>query len=189
MKKLALLITTFMFIAGITTAQNRVFTKTGKIEFDATAPSSPETIHAVNQKATSVLDLETGAMQFAVLMKAFHFEKALMQEHFNENYVESDKFPKADFKGSISNFPELNLSKDGMYDVSIKGTLTIHGVKKEVEAKGKLTVKGGSVTSGISEFVILLSDFNIEVPTLVRDKVNKEAKITVKVDYEPMKSS
>lgn len=188
MKKLMALM--FLMIAGTTLfAQNRVFTKNGKIKFDATSPSSPEVVAAHNDKATSVIDLGTGAIQFAVLMKAFLFEKALMQEHFNENYVESDKYPKSDFKGTIVNMSEVNLQKDGTYPVTVKGNLTIKGITKEVESKGTLIVKGGSVVSGKSEFVVKLADYNIEVPSLVKDKLNKEAKISVDINYEPLKAS
>lgn len=175
--------------AGTIQAQNRFFTKNGKVSFDATAPSSPEKIQATNDKATSVIDVTTGAIEFGIAMKAFAFEKSLMQEHFNENYVESDKFPKATFKGMVTNLKEVNLTKDGMHPVKVKGTMTLHGVSKEVEADGTLTVKGGALVAGKSEFKILMSDFNIEVPSLVGDKVSKEAKIKVDINYEVLKTS
>ena len=188
MKKLLFLLI-FTISSGIIFGQTRVFTKNGKVKFDATTPSSPEIIMASNEKATSVIDIETGAIQFAVLMKAFLFEKALMQEHFNENYVESDKFPKSDFKGEVVNMKEVNLDKDGNYKVSIKGKLTLHGVTKDVEAEGTLTVKDKSITAGKSEFVIQLADFNIEVPSLVKDKLSKDARISVDMVYGPLKTS
>ncbi len=188
MKKIILIIALFIGTGSIY-AQNRYFTKAGKITFDATSPSSPEKIAGSNEKATSVIDASTGAMEFALLMKAFSFEKALMQEHFNENYVESDKYPKAVFKGNITNIKEVNLTKDGTYPVKVKGNMTLHGVTKEVTADGKLTVKGGAITTGISKFNILLSDFNIEVPSLVIVEVASEAKITVDINYDPLKAS
>jgi len=188
MKKIFFLLA-LIFVTHVSFGQTRVFTKNGKVSFDATSPSSPEQILAKNEKATSVIDLGTGAIQFAVLMKAFLFEKALMQEHFNENYIESDKFPKADFKGQITNMNEVSLEKDGVYPVNVKGKLTLHGVTKDVETTGTLTVKDKSIVSGKSEFVVQLSDFGIEVPSLVKDKLNKEARISVDLSYEPLKSS
>jgi hypothetical protein len=166
--------------------QSKYFTRNGKITFDATSASSPEKIVAVNDKATSMLEASTGQMEFAVLMKAFTFEKALMEEHFNENYVESDKFPKATFKGTIKNMNDVMLTKDGTYPAKIEGKLTIHGITKDVEATGTITVKGNSIT-GKSDFKIVLIDYGIEVPSLVKDKVGKEANISVNVSYEPFK--
>lgn len=110
MKKIILIVVLFITATNIQ-AQTKFFTKAGKITFDATSPSSPDKIYGTNDKATSVIDAASGAMEFALLMKAFAFDKALMQEHFNENYVESDKFPKAVFKGSITNMKEVNLQK------------------------------------------------------------------------------
>ncbi|MCX6290995.1 MAG: YceI family protein [Bacteroidetes bacterium] len=166
--------------------QSKYFTRNGKVVFDATTSTSPEKISGKNEKATSVLDASNGQMEFAILMKAFMFEKALMEEHFNENYVESDKFPKASFKGSIKNMSEINLSKDGSYAAKVSGKLTVHGVTKDVETNGSIVVKGG-VVNAKSEFKILLSAYNVEIPSLVADKVAKEATITVDVNFEPLK--
>ncbi len=188
MKKISFLLA-ILFSTSLVFGQTRVFTKNGNVKFDATSPSSPETVAASNDKATSVIDLGTGAIQFAVLMKAFLFEKALMQEHFNENYVESDKFPKSDFKGEIVNIKEVNLEKDGTYPVKVKGKLTMHGVTKEVSADGTVTVKDKLIVGAKSEFVVQLADFNIAVPSIVKDKLNKEAHISVDMNYEPLKTS
>ena len=188
MKKIMMALT-FLLSTVIVFGQNRVFTKNGKITFDATSASSPEVISGTNDKATSVIDLGTGAIQFAVLMKAFLFEKALMQEHFNENYVESDKFPKSEFKGQVSNMKDVNLEKDGTYKVNVKGKLTLHGVTKDVETTGTLTVKAGSVVAGKSEFIVQFADYNIEIPGLVKDKLDKEARIIAEMHYEPLKTS
>lgn len=176
-------------IAVTTTAsfgQGRFITKNGKIHFDATTPTSPEKIDGTNDKATSVIDASTGAIEFALLMKAFAFEKSLMQEHFNENYVESDKFPKATFKGTITNMSSITLSKDGTYPATIKGQMTLHGETKEISAGGTIVVKGGAITAAKSEFKLLLSDYKVDVPSVVSDKVAKEAKITVDLTFQPM---
>lgn len=180
-----------LFVATTVTvnAQSRFFTKNGKVSFDATSSSSPEKIIAVNEKATSIIDVTTGTMEFAILMKAFSFEKALMQEHFNENYVESDQFPKAVFKGSVVNMSTVTLSKDGNYPVSVKGMLTLHGETKEITAEGTLTVKDNAITAGKSTFKIKLNEFKIEIPSLVKDKVSNDATINVDLIYQPYKAS
>ncbi len=188
MKKIIFLLT-ILFSTSLAFSQTRVFTKTGNIKFDATSPSSPETITAANDNASSVIDLGTGAIQFAVLMKAFLFEKALMQEHFNENYVESDKFPKSDFKGEIVNMKEVNLEKDGVYPVKVKGKFTLHGVTKDIETEGTVTVKDKSIVGAKSEFKVILADYKIAVPSVVKDKLNKEAIISININYEPLKTS
>ncbi len=187
MKKLLFLLA-FSVATTTTFGQNKFLTKNGKIFFDCTTPSSPEKIQGTNDKTMSVIDASTGAIEFALLMKAFSFEKALMQEHFNENYVESDKFPKANFKGIITNMNSISISKDGSYPATIKGQMTLHGITKEITASGTINVKGGAITTAKSEFKLLLSDFGIDVPSVVSDKLAKEAKITIELDYQPMAS-
>lgn len=167
-------------------SQDKYFTKTGKIEFDATASNSPEEIEAIHKNVISVLDTKTGNFQFSVLMTGFEFQRALMQEHFNENYVESTKYPKSDFKGVIAENGSINYSKDGVYSVTVKGSLTMHGVSKSVEVPGKIEIKSGKIIANAT-FNVLLSDYQINVPQLVVDKVAKTAKITVNCNMEPLK--
>src|SRR4051812_8786294 len=102
-----------MFLALSVNAQDKYFTRSGKVSFFS--KTDMENIEAVNTKGTSTLDTKTGQLEFAVLMKAFEFEKELMMEHFNENYVESDKFPKSVFKGTIDDISSVNFQKDGIY--------------------------------------------------------------------------
>ncbi len=166
-------------------AQDKYFTKSGQITFFSGTPM--ENIEAKNSNATSVLDARSGKMEFAVLMKAFKFEKALMEEHFNENYVESGKYPKASFAGVISNIDEIDFKKDGTYKVKVKGNLTIHGVTKEIESPGTITVQNGVVKAN-SVFNVAPEDYKIEIPKLVRDKIAKQVKVTVNLDYQPLKS-
>jgi hypothetical protein len=186
MKNKILLAGAFILFATVSFGQ-KYFTKMGKINFDATSPSSPEKIEGVNRSATCVIDIKTGNMQFALLMKGFVFEKALMEEHFNENYVESHKFPKAEFKGAIANNETVNYTKDGSYTVKVKGKLTMHGETKEVETEGKLVIQGGKINA-IADFTVLLSDFKVSIPGLVADKVSKTAKISVACSLELLKS-
>ncbi|MBS1665890.1 MAG: YceI family protein [Bacteroidetes bacterium] len=169
---------------GATWAQGKYFTKTGKIYFNATAKL--EKVEATNRAVIAVIDTKTGNIQFAVMLKAFEFEKALMQEHFNENYVESDKFPKAEFIGQLVNNAEINYSKDGIYPAKVKGKLTLHGVTKDVEAAGKIIVKGGTLSLS-SDFNILLSDFKVEIPGLVKENISNETKISIDCLMEPLK--
>lgn len=183
MKKILVLI---LIVFGSYSVQAQMyFTKTGHINFFSSTPV--EDINADNHKVTSIINASTGQMEFAVLMKAFEFEKALMQEHFNENYVESNKFPQATFDGNIINFDVVNLKKDGTYDVQIKGDLTIHGVTKQVEAPGKITVKDGKIVSGISTFLLNPEDYDISIPKMVKPKISDKIKITVDMKYAAMK--
>jgi polyisoprenoid-binding protein YceI len=172
-----------LFITMISFSQERVVSKNGKISFYSKAPM--EDIEAHNLNAISVLDKKTGQMEFSVLMKGFEFQKALMQEHFNENYVESDKFPKAIFKGHITDIAQVNFSKDGTYPVSVSGKLTLHGETRDVSAKGNLIVDKGGLSAS-SEFNIVLEEFKIIIPGIVKDKIAKNVKIVVSAKYEPM---
>lgn len=160
-------------------AQDKFFTKTGKIVFDGKATF--DKIHAENKTVAAVLDTKTGALSFSVLIKGFEFKKALMQTHFNEKYMESEKFPKSDFKGTITNNAAVKYTADGVYDAAVKGKLTIHGETKEVEAKGKITVKGGKISLN-SVFTINIPDYKIAAQ--MKDQV------TITVDcsnLEPLK--
>ncbi|MDQ3278241.1 MAG: YceI family protein [Bacteroidota bacterium] len=166
-------------------AQGRFFTKTGRITFYSHAPM--EDIEAVNKTASAVLDAKTGQLQFAVLMKGFEFKKALMQEHFNENYVESHKYPKAEFRGSIVNNNEVNYTKEGSYPVKVKGQLSLHGVTRQMEVPATIQVQGGRV-DGTATFTLGVSDFRITIPSLMKEKISNNVKVTVQVKLEPLAS-
>ena len=187
LKKNLILFVTLVLTVSVSFGQGKFYTKTGKVSFISKAPL--EEIEGKNKTVTAVVDSKTGAVQFAIQMKGFEFEKQLMQQHFNENYVESDKFPKATFKGNIVNIASVNLAKDGTYPVKVKGMMNIHGVSKEVTADGTLSIKDGKVATGVSNFKITLKDFNIEIPSLVKDKVANDADIKVDINYEPYKAS
>jgi polyisoprenoid-binding protein YceI len=165
-------------------AQERYFTKSGRIDFYSKAPL--EDIEATNNTVTAVLDVKSGATQFSVPMKGFEFAKKLMQEHFNENYIESNKYPKGEFKGAIVNNSAVNYAKDGTYSVNVKGKLTIHGVTNEVEAPATVKVSGGKVNAA-STFNIQLSDYKISIPSVVKDKISNTIKIKVDTTLEPFK--
>lgn len=161
-------------------AQKFYTTKAGQTSFDA--GTGLEDIKAVNKSTTSVIDPASGQIQFSLLIKGFEFKSQLMQDHFNENYMESDKFPKSTFKGKISNPEKVNFSKDGSYPVTVTGTLEIHGVKKDISATGTIKVSGESVSAS-SDFEITLKDYSINIPGVVEDKLSKTAKIKYSGTY------
>lgn len=161
----------------------KYFTKTGTISFFS--KTDLENIEAVNHKVTSAFETKTGKLQFSVLMKAFEFEKALMQEHFNENYVESDKYPKASFDGKFDKLSDINFAKDGTYKTTVSGNLTIKDKTNKVSAPATVTVKGTGVNAKAT-FNILLTDYNVSIPSVVKDKISKDINIIVDMDYKPM---
>lgn len=177
MKKLVL-ITIVAALNAVPAIAQKYSTRTARISFDATAPGSPEDITAVNNEVASILDAKSGDVVFQAPIKSFKFKRALMQEHFNENYMESDKYPKSDFKGGIANASAINFGKDGTYDAKVVGKMTIHGVTNEVSVPGTITVKGGSVIMKAT-FRVKLADYKINVPGVVADKVGKEAAIVL----------
>lgn len=167
--------------------QTKFFTKNGKVFFNAT--SSIEKIEAINEKATSIIDISSGSIEFSVLMRAFIFEKDLMQEHFNENYIESDKYPKAIFKGIVMDMKSVDINKNGTYPVKVKGMLTLHGETNELFVEASLTITDGNITAGKSQFKILLKNYKIDIPSIVKDKISNEVKIIIELNYQPFKTS
>jgi uncharacterized membrane protein len=164
-------------------AQDVYFTKTAKLDFDATPANPVEKIEAVNNEGTSILNLITGNIVFGALIQNFRFEKALMEEHFNENYMESSKFPKAFFTGDITNLKDVNFKKDGEYKVNVKGNLTMHGVTKPISTDGVIIIKGGKISSKAA-FTLKLADYNVDRPSVVASKISEIAKISVFAKYE-----
>lgn len=154
----------------------KYYTKNGDVSFFS--KTAMEDIKADNNQVMSVLNVPTGELQFSLLVKSFHFEKALMEEHFNENYLESDKFPKSTFKGTITDIGTVNFSKDGSYPVTVSGDLTIHGVTNKVTTKGSILISGGKIT-GKSTFKVALADYKIDVPKVVEKNISKTIDITV----------
>lgn len=154
----------------------RYTTRTGKVSFFSSTPM--ENIEAINNEAACAIDGQSGDVAFQVPIKSFKFEKALMQEHFNENYMESDKYPKAEFKGKVANLSGVNFGKDGRYDVKVTGKMTIHGVTRDVTLPGSITVQGKSVTAN-STFKVRTADYGIKIPGVVSGKIANEIEVTV----------
>lgn len=175
MKKSIILLFALSLVSLSSNAQ-KYLTRTGKVSFYGSTPL--EKIEAINNEVACVLDAEKGAFIFQVPVQSFKFEKSLMQEHFNENYMESSTYPKAEYKGTIEDISKVDFSKNGTYEVNTKGKLKVHGVTKEVSIPGEVTVKGKDVTIR-SEFKIVPQDYNIEIPGVVADKIAKEIEVTV----------
>jgi polyisoprenoid-binding protein YceI len=149
-------------------------TKTSFIGFYSKTPF--EDIEAENNQVYAVLDPASHHIAFALLMKGFIFPRELMQEHFNENYAESDKFPRASFSGNCTG--DMDLTKEGIYQIVIKGDLTLHGITRPIETTGLLEVKNDRIL-GSSAFKIKPEDFQISIPGIVRDKIAKEINVKI----------
>ena len=163
-------------------AQGKYFTRTGHISFFSKA--TLENIEAHNQQGTCILDSENGEIALSVLMKGFEFEKALMQEHFNENYIESHKFPKSTFKGKIANFDEVNFQDNGKYNVKVQGELTIHGETKSVESEGILEVSDNTI-SAHTTFPVAVKDYKIKIPKTVINNIAEVVEVKVELELKP----
>jgi len=151
------------------------FTRSGTISFFSSTPI--EDIKAINEQTTCVLDLETGDLSFRIPIRGFIFKNGLMQEHFNENYLESDTYPNASFTGSIEGWKDITLSEK-LQPVSLKGTMTIHGVSKDIAESGNILMKENRVI-GAATFQITVADYKIEIPKIVRDNIAKVVDVTV----------
>lgn len=178
MKTTYIFLICFLFIYNAN-SQEQYLTKNGVIKFFSSTPI--EDIKAENNQVLSIIDASTKKMAISILIKSFLFEKALMQEHFNENYLESDKFPKATFKGDILNFNKIG-GLENKYDV--KGIMTIHGVSKEIVIPSIFTRIGDTIFVK-GEFNLFLEDFAIKIPRLVVKKIAKEIKVTFEFNHKP----
>jgi polyisoprenoid-binding protein YceI len=182
MKSLSII--ALLFFANQVFSQSKLYTKTASITFHSSA--AMEKIEATNNKALSVWIPADGKIEFSVLLKGFEFDKALMQEHFNDDYMESDKFPKATFKGMVENSKTIVLTGDQSYNVKVNGSLTMHGITKPVSTTATIKVKNG-VVSAMANFTLLLADYNIKIPSIVADNVSKQILVNINVPaYQPM---
>jgi len=158
------------------------FTRTGYVSFYS--HTDIEDIKADNKQVSVVLDSATGNLDFGILINAFQFDKAKMQEHFNESYMESSKFPKSTFKGKITNLSTVKFNTPGVYQVNVSGKLTMHGVVRDKNVTGTLEIKG---TQAIlkSQFDVAPEEYDIKIPAGVRDKIAKTIKVTVDCTLNP----
>ncbi|WP_179009708.1 YceI family protein [Winogradskyella forsetii] len=166
----------FLLLTGtIATSQNRYLTKTGELSFEASVPSFEE-VAAKNESVTAILNTENGEFAALALVKAFRFKNALMEEHFNENYAESDTYPKALFKGDINGFELSNLSKTES-KMTINGSLTFHGVTKTQNSIPVILKMEADHIMISGSFKVMVSDFEIEIPKVVKNKLSEEVAV------------
>lgn len=180
MKIKILSILILLIILNLSLFAQKVYTKNGAISFFSKAPV--ENISAVNNQVMSTLALPVGDLQFSVLINTFHFKKSQMEEHFNENYMETDKFPKATFKGKINDLSKINLTADGSYPVQVTGEITIHGVTKAITIPGTISVKSGIITA-TSTFRVKPADYKIRIPSIVKNNIAEVIDVTVSCTY------
>lgn len=157
------------------------FTKNGNISFFSSALL--EDIKADNNQVISVINTVNGEIQFSLLNNAFHFKKALMEEHFNSDYIESAKYPKSGFKGTLTNVSSVNFGIDGTYSVTVSGNLNIHGITKTITAPGSITIRAGKITA-TSKFKIKPKDYNISIPASVKNNIAENIELTISCQYE-----
>ena len=173
----------FLAIASAASAQapNAWAATNGQISFFSETPV--ENIHATNSEVGSVLEPATGKIVFRAVMKKFMFENATMQEHFNDNYMESARFPNAEFDGVIVNHQNIDFTKRAIVSVTVKGKLTIHGVTREVEMPAKLDISADRIRAYTS-FNVRLEDYNIRVPDMVVTKIAEVIRVDINVVYK-----
>ena len=179
LKKLFILVLLVASVGAF--GQGKCIAKNAYISFYSSTPM--EDILGESNEAVTIMNAETGEIGFQALMTTFHFKRALMEEHFNENYMESAKFPKARFNGKIEGFSKDMLNAP-VADIKITGKLNVHGVEKTITVPGTLGLENGQLV-GTSKFKVTPENYGIAIPSLVRDKIGKEMEITVKATYLP----
>lgn len=165
----------FLLSLGTIFAQDKIITKTGQLTFEASVPSFEE-VKATNESVSCIVNTKTGEIAALALQKGFRFKIALMEEHYNENYIESNQYPKATFKGKIENFDLSKVDKTGK-TYTISGTMELHGKSKQITITSKIK----KVATGIeitSNFVLNADDFSIEIPSVVSKKVSNKVNVS-----------
>lgn len=160
-------------------SQGKFLTKEGYISFFS--HTIVEDIKANNSQVLSIIDTDNGEIAIQLLMKSFMFKKALMQEHFNDSYVESFKYPKATFRGFILNFNELPNQES---EVEIKGVLSVHGKEKEISILAKIAVLKDQINLS-GHFVVEVADFDIKIPIIVKNNIAKTIKVSFDLQHKP----
>jgi polyisoprenoid-binding protein YceI len=179
MKKSVLFLALSFVVFNIQSQQ--YYTKTGKIKFSS--HTDIEDIKAENRKVVSVLDSKTGALEFSLLMKGFDFPNDLMEKHFNESYAESTKYPKAVFKGKVTDISTVDFTKDGTYKVNYTGKLTIKDVTKDISGTATIVIKGGKITA-TSSFKLRPKEYNFKIPAAVAGNIADEVTVDITMDYK-----
>lgn len=166
------------------TGQDLYVCKNAKISLYSSAPI--EDIKASTSTGGSLFNPASGELDFSVSIKSFQFEKALMQEHFNSDYMESDKFPRATFKGKVQE--HVDVSKDGSYPITVTGDLNVHGITQKRTITGTITVKDGSINMAAA-FMVRCADHHIAIPKIVFHNIAESIKMNVTATYQPYKSN
>jgi polyisoprenoid-binding protein YceI len=161
-------------------AQGPLIDRKGTAYFFSEAPL--EDIEATNTEVIGALDLTKGTLAVTMFMKGFHFDKSLMEEHFNENYIESEKFPRATFKGVISDFSTLDFTKSGKIEAEAKGEINIHGVTKPLTAPVTFEISANKL-SAITVFNISIADFDIDIPRLVIQNIAEVVEVKASFNF------
>lgn len=164
-----------------TIAQSTLITKTGEAHFYSKAPL--EDIEASNNKVTAAIDFSNGDVVVKMLIKDFNFDNSLMQEHFNENYMESDKYPNAIFLGKLKEYEKIDLETDGVYEVTLLGELDIHGVKNPLQTKGQIKIENGKMAAD-TKFSVMTADHKIKIPRIVIKNIAEKIDVTIKLGFD-----
>jgi len=157
------------------------FTKNGSVSFFS--KTIVENIAATNNETISILNIQTGEMQFSLLNNGFHFPKAKMEEDFNEDYMESARYPRSTFKGIISGVNKIDFANDGTWPVTVTGDLQIHGITKKISVPGKIVITNGKINA-TATFSVLLKDYSIKIPSIVSNKISEKIDISVNALYQ-----
>jgi len=178
MKKLTLTLVSACLVAHVSLSQNVLKAKTTEISFFSSTPI--EDINANSKKGVSAINLSTGQVYMKVPNTTFEFKAKLMQEHFNENYMESEKYPFSEFSGKIVD--KIDLSKSGTYNVTVEGKLNMHGVVKDYKTQALIINDAGKLSS-TSNFKVKLTDHDIKVPSLVFEKIAEVIDVKIQASY------
>ena len=171
----------FICFLSLSHSQEKYWTRSGTLTFEASMPAFEE-VKATNENVTAILNSADGSFASLALVKGFRFKNALMEEHFNESYIESSRFPKAIFRGNIANFDGQNLNKS----YTLRGTLELHGKTNTVAVEINIFKDGNNLNcSGV--FTVSAADYEIEIPKIVRNKVSDE--VHIKFDFQLIKKS
>ena len=168
----------FILLLSFQLSAQKYFTRSGVTQFEA-SEKALEPVEAINNSTTVILDTANGSIVSQVFIAGFQFKNALMQEHFNENYMDTHQYPKATFKGNFIDFSLENLNADKNFE--LRGTLTVRGIEKSIETTVNVKEENNRIyVSGM--FFVSPQDFKIKIPSIVRDKIAKQ--IQIKIDYE-----
>jgi hypothetical protein len=182
MKKF-LLAAILLFTTNMVLQAQTYKTRDGNIYFNPNKNQNNKEYSALSKEATAVLKVETSEVALLVPMKSFHFNNALLEEHFNENYLHTNKYPNGTYKGKLIGFDKSMLAKDGEYKINSEGKMELHGVTRDFKSPVTLTVKGGMATFKC-DFPVKAADYNIEIPELVKPKLAESTPLNATISFK-----